>query len=91
MPGGSIDLPDGASLGMQLGSLLGAKVGIHTLLGTALGIVKLENNKYTLEITNFTIKHLAHNQYYERWLGAPSIGPRNFENAYMLKARAIRE
>ena len=47
--------PDGASLGIQLGSLLGAKVGIHTLLGTALGIVILENNKYTLEITHFTI------------------------------------
>ena len=56
MPGGSIDSPDGASLGIQLGSLLGAKVGIHTLLGTALGIVILENNKYTLEITHFTIK-----------------------------------
>ena len=32
-------------------SLLGYKLGIHTKLGTAIGIVSLENNKYKIEIT----------------------------------------
>ena len=39
MPGGSIDSPDGATLGIQLGSLLGTNICNHTLLGIIIIII----------------------------------------------------